>query len=117
MRISDWSSDVCSSDLGRSRRRTDRLHRAARPRADARRGRRYGGISGPRGCDRNSRRCGRCEGAGMKDRFERPKQPWTPAEVQQLHMLAKKGMALKAIAKALPRTEVTTKGRATHAGL
>ena len=31
------------------------------------------------------------------DRFERHRQPWTQDEVQKLHLLAKKGMALKAI--------------------
>ena len=37
----------------------------------------------------------------MKDKFERHKQPWTPAEIDKLHTLAKKGMPLKSIAKAL----------------
>src|SRR3546814_12778441 len=31
MRISDWSSDVCSSDLGPQRRRSHRLHQRQRP--------------------------------------------------------------------------------------
>ena len=53
----------------------------------------------------------------MKDRFERHKQPWTPAEVQKLHTLAKKGMALKAIAKALTRSEESVKSRAKEDGL
>ena len=39
------------------------------------------------------------------ERFERHRQPWTSAEIQKLHTLAKKGMALKAIAKALTRSE------------
>ena len=39
-------------------------------------------------------------------------QPWTPDEVQKLHTLAKKGMALKAIAKALTRSEESVKVRA-----
>ena len=39
------------------------------------------------------------------DRFERHRQPWTQDEIQKLHLLAKKGMALKAIAKALKRSE------------
>ena len=34
-------------------------------------------------------------------KFERHRQPWRTDEVQKLHTLAKKGMALKAIAKAL----------------
>jgi len=46
------------------------------------------------------------------DRFERHRQPWTQDEIQKLHMLAKKGMALKAIAKALKRSEESTKDRA-----
>lgn len=53
----------------------------------------------------------------MKDRFERHKQPWTPAEVQKLHMLAKRGMALKAIARALTRSEESVKARAKQDGL
>ena len=53
----------------------------------------------------------------MKDRFERHKQPWTPAEVQKLHTLAKKGMTLKAIAKALTRSEESVKARAKEDGL
>ncbi|MET0371851.1 MAG: hypothetical protein ABW039_10795 [Sphingobium sp.] len=51
------------------------------------------------------------------ERFERHKQPWTQEEVQKLHMLAKKGMALKAIAKALTRSEESVKQRAKNDGL
>ena len=29
----------------------------------------------------------------MKDKFERHKQPWTAAEIDKLHTLAKKGIA------------------------
>jgi len=50
-------------------------------------------------------------------RFERHKQPWTQDEVQKLHTLAKKGMGLKAIAKALTRTEESVKARAKEDGL
>ena len=53
----------------------------------------------------------------MKDRFERHKQPWTPAEIDKLHTLAKKGVALKAIAKALTRSEESVKQRAKADGL
>jgi len=53
----------------------------------------------------------------MAERFERHRQPWTPDEVQKLHTLAKKGMALKAIAKALTRSEESTKDRAKADGL
>lgn len=49
--------------------------------------------------------------------FERHKQPWTTDEVQKLHQFAKKGMALKAIAKALKRSEESTKDRAKADGL
>jgi hypothetical protein len=49
--------------------------------------------------------------------FERHRQPWTADEIQKLHTLAKKGMALKAIAKALKRSEESTKDRADADGL
>ncbi len=49
--------------------------------------------------------------------FERHKQPWTPDELQKLHQFAKKGMALKAIAKALTRSEESVKDRAKEDGL
>lgn len=48
----------------------------------------------------------------MSEKFERHKQPWTPDELQILHRLAAKGMGLKAIAKALTRSEDSTKARA-----
>src|SRR3546814_2825366 len=38
MRSSDWSSDVCSSDLARARRRDPRRPHSARPQGDARSG-------------------------------------------------------------------------------
>ena len=44
-----------------------------------------------------------------KDRFERHKQPWTGEEAGQLRTLAAKGKGLKEIAKALGRSEETTK--------
>jgi len=53
----------------------------------------------------------------MAEKFERHRQPWTPAEIQKLHTLAKKGMALKAIAKALTRSEESVKDRAKADGL
>ena len=52
-----------------------------------------------------------------QDRFERHRQPWTSDEIQKLHTLAKKGMALKAIAKALVRSEESIKQRAKADGL
>lgn len=53
----------------------------------------------------------------MSERFERHRQPWRPDEIQKLHALAKKGMALKAIAKALTRSEESVKDRAKLDGL
>jgi hypothetical protein len=48
----------------------------------------------------------------MAERFERHRQPWRPDELQKLHTLAKKGMGLKAIAKALTRSEESVTERA-----
>ena len=48
----------------------------------------------------------------MSERFERHKQPWRQDEIQKLHTLAAKGMSLKAIAKALTRSEESIKDRA-----
>ena len=48
----------------------------------------------------------------MSDRFERHRQAWTPDETQKLRRLAEKGMGLKAIAKALTRSEESTKKKA-----
>ena len=53
----------------------------------------------------------------MAERFERHKQPWTSDELQKLHALAKKGMPLKSIAKALTRSEESVKLRAKNDGL
>ncbi|MDQ1229352.1 DNA-binding NarL/FixJ family response regulator [Sphingomonas sp. SORGH_AS 879] len=53
----------------------------------------------------------------MAERFERHRQPWRTDEIQKLHTLAKKGMALKAIAKALTRSEESVKARAKEDGL
>ncbi len=51
------------------------------------------------------------------DRFERHRQPWTSAEIAKLHTLAKKGMPLKSIAKAMTRSEESVKDRAKADGL
>ena len=48
----------------------------------------------------------------MKERFERHRQPWRPDEIAKLHTLAAKGMALKALAKALTRSEESVRERA-----
>ena len=53
----------------------------------------------------------------MAEAFARHRQPWKQDEVQKLHMLAKKGMGLKAIAKALTRTEESVKDKAKEDGL
>jgi hypothetical protein len=53
----------------------------------------------------------------MAEKFERHRQPWTSEEIQKLHMFAKKGMSLKAISKALTRTEESIKDRAKADGL
>lgn len=50
--------------------------------------------------------------AAMTERFERHRQPWTPAEIQKLHHLASKGASLAAICKALTRSEESVKIRA-----
>jgi hypothetical protein len=46
------------------------------------------------------------------EKFERHRQPWRQDEVQKLHLLAGKGMSLRAIAKALTRSEESIKDRA-----
>ena len=48
----------------------------------------------------------------MGERFERHRQPWRQDEVQKLHTLAGKGMSVRAIAKALIRSEESVKDRA-----
>jgi hypothetical protein len=51
------------------------------------------------------------------DKFERHRQPWRQDEIQKLHQLAGKGMSLRAIAKALTRSEESTRDRAKADGL
>ena len=53
----------------------------------------------------------------MAERCERHRQPWTSAEIQKLPTLAKKGMPLKQMAKALTRSEESIKDRAKLDGL
>ena len=48
----------------------------------------------------------------MGERFERHRQPWRRDEIQKLHLLAGKGMSLRAIAKALTRSEESVQIRA-----
>ena len=53
----------------------------------------------------------------MAERFERHRQPWTADEINKLHALAKKGMSLKAIPKAMTRSEESIKDRAKLDGI
>ena len=53
----------------------------------------------------------------MSEKFERHRQPWRTDEIQKLHTLAKKGMPLKSIAKALTRSEESVKDRDKADGL
>ncbi|MFT7595201.1 MAG: hypothetical protein ACI8R4_002528 [Paracoccaceae bacterium] len=48
----------------------------------------------------------------MAEHYERHRQAWTHEEIQKLRMLVTKGMSLKAVAKALARSEESTKNRA-----
>ena len=48
----------------------------------------------------------------MAENFVRHRQPWKSEEVAKLRTLATKGMGLKAIAKALTRTEDSVQDRA-----
>jgi DNA-binding NarL/FixJ family response regulator len=49
--------------------------------------------------------------------FTRHRQAWTSEELQKLRLLAGKGMSLKAVAKALTRSEESVKERAKIDGL
>jgi hypothetical protein len=53
----------------------------------------------------------------MAERFERHRQPWTAEELEKLAVLAKKGMSLKAISKAMTRSEESIKDRAKNDGI
>ena len=53
----------------------------------------------------------------MSERFERHKQVWKPDELQKLKTLAAKGKGLKEIAKALNRSEESTRGQARTDGI
>ena len=48
----------------------------------------------------------------MGERFERHREAWTQDEIQKLHLLAGKGMSLKAISKAMTRSEESIRDRA-----
>ena len=45
-------------------------------------------------------------------KFERHRQPWRQDELQKLQVLAGRGLSLRAIAKALTRSEESVKDRA-----
>ena len=53
----------------------------------------------------------------MGERFERHRQPWRQDEIQKLHLLASKGQSLRAIAKALTRSEESVRDRARADGV
>ena len=53
----------------------------------------------------------------MSGNFARHRQPWKSEEIAKLHRLAGKGMGVKAIAKALTRTEESVQDRARGDGV
>ena len=53
----------------------------------------------------------------MAERFQRHRQPWTHDEIQKLHLLVGKAMSLKAISKAMTRSEESIQARAKADGL
>lgn len=53
----------------------------------------------------------------MAEKFARHRQPWKPDELQKLQALAGKGKGLKEIAKALNRTEESTRDKARELGI
>jgi hypothetical protein len=53
----------------------------------------------------------------MSEKFARHRQPWRSDEVAKLKTLAGKGKGLKEIAKALARTEESTRDRAKIDGI
>jgi DNA-binding NarL/FixJ family response regulator len=55
--------------------------------------------------------------AKMSEDFVRHKQAWTSEEVMKLRRYAEKGMAVRAIAKALTRSEESVKARAKEDSL
>ena len=53
----------------------------------------------------------------MAEQFTKHRQPWKSDEVTKLRVLASKGKGLKEIAKALSRSEESTKERAKIDGI
>jgi len=53
----------------------------------------------------------------MSEKVARHRQPWKPEELQKLRTLAAKGKGLKEIARALTRTEESTRDAARGHGI
>ena len=53
----------------------------------------------------------------MPEQFTKHRQPWKPDEIAKLRLLAGKGKGLKEIAKALSRSEESTRDRAKADGI
>ena len=53
----------------------------------------------------------------MAEPFARHRQPWKQEEIQKLHLLAGKGHSVRAIAKALTRSEESVQDRAKIDGI
>jgi hypothetical protein len=53
----------------------------------------------------------------VSEKFEKHRQPWRSEEVAKLRTLAAKGKGLREIAKALNRTEESTRDRAKADGI
>lgn len=53
----------------------------------------------------------------MAEKFEKHRQPWKSDELQKLQSLAGKAKGLKEIAKALNRSEESTKDKAKELGI
>src|SRR3546814_18378023 len=118
MRISDWSSDVCSSDLGRCLYRVEELIGARHGQGSEEE--QQGSPKTEEGSEEDHRRQalhqGRAGQGLMAEHFVRNRQPWNSEEAAKLRTLAGKGMALKAIATALTPREQTGQEREKIAG-
>ena len=55
-------------------------------------------------------------GRMMGETFQRHRQTWTQDEIQKLHRLAAKGMSLRAISKAMTRSEESIHARPRRTG-
>ena len=88
----------CGESFSRTRLPADKVSRNGLPWANLTLEVRYAGGPG--------------EDTRMAETFQRHRQAWTTDEVQKLHLLAGKGMSLKAISKAMTRTEESIQTRA-----